>query len=292
MRAVGPEPGRGAHDGDGRAAAAGHVPAAVVEGIALVLGQQAVGVEAGDVVDDDLVEGGGAGRVEVVRQVGARDQQRRQPRARLDEGLGQRLDGRAFLVPEEQGHDGDVGQHLLQERKLHLQRVLAVVGGRMGADDRRGEEPVGHAGLDLDPPERRLERAGRPDRHPLEAVIVGRADEDNDVAGSARHRAVGVGRDGAGVDEPGVRGDHGDDVARRSRLCLSQVPVDRRPQRPRVARIPGPGYRGRADRIGRLQTHRNVEPAGWLPSADGSTPCLAEPPLMATLRVTAWPRFE
>ncbi len=237
---IGAELPRGAHDGHRRTAAARVLGADVEREL------QAVGVEAGDVVDDDRVEARRGVGILVVRKVGAGHEQRAPALQNGAERVAQ-LARRGRLLPaHDERHDLDPRRDPQHERQLHLERVFARVSSRVVADNRRRlHQRLGAVAIDRRHAERRLEARSAKRRHPLEADKVRRPHQDDDVDRLLSQQAVRIGGHRARVHQPGVRRDQRDQMLGRARRVrrIGQVPIDGRAQRVGGSGIPAAGDR-------------------------------------------------
>ena len=193
---------------------------------------EALGVEPADVVHHLGVERVGFGGGTVVTEVARRDQQRVAPLERADERTSEQLRFSPFLAPHQDRHDAHLGNDVLQERELHLERVLVAVRAHLVDDSSVvGHEPGRNLLVDGHPPERRLERTARRHRHAVEGHPVGRPDEDRGEAGPPAQQRIGVGGDRPGVAQPRMGADERD-ASLSSDRARSRTHVRRPTSRP------------------------------------------------------------
>ena len=167
---------------------------------------------------EDRIAGGAIGPARVgvamiVRQVGAHDDERL--RASPEE-----VDDFAHLVrrrvADGEGHDAEIVEDGLQERKLHFERVLVRV-RRVARRDLRQRQRIGDGGtIDGDVAHRRRERLDRRQREPADRHAMRRAEQHDapDRLAAGREARVRRGGDRPRIDEPGMR--HDDRLGRRA----------------------------------------------------------------------------
>src|SRR6185436_13508978 len=88
-------------------------------------------------------------------------------------------------------------------------------------------------------------RAGQ--RHALEPDVMRRPDEHGDVEGPSAQQPVRMRGHRPGVQQPGVRRDERHQIALDVSRRLREMAIDRRRERARRPRIPGPGDSGWTD---------------------------------------------
>ena len=209
---------------------------------------QPVGVEARDAVDDDRVEARRGARhpgsatdrcsPRATRAGRAAPSPSASPSARAVAGV---------CHPITSGTIFDVGRHALEERQLHLERVLAGVGA--GYSRTIGDACINDSAqsrVDRRDAERRLEARSTERGDAVEADEVRGPDEDGDVERRLAQQAVRMGGHRARVDQARRAARQRDQIApaRAARRRPQRgVRSTRRAQRWRRIRVPAPGDR-------------------------------------------------
>ena len=142
----------------------------------------------------------------IVREIGADHEERLRSAPKPIDHLGDLFRARGA---DDQRQQLELAQHLLQERQLHLERVLARVRPREAHHLRQVGNRAHRLLVDRDAAERRLERRGPRQREAAHRDAVARPhqhDPLHDPGGRAQKREC-VRRDLAGVDVAGVRHD-------------------------------------------------------------------------------------
>ena len=185
----------------------------------------------------------------VVREVGARDEERRAVTQRDGERQPERARDLATLVAHHHGQEPPLlREHPLQKRQLDLDRVLRVVSHRREPAGERAahgvvEDATRLAG-DRHRTERRLVGAVARGQHRAFQRIVHGPDDGDDLRPEPARDGKGVARHGAGVSVASVRRHQRDNRAvSLDSAGASQMDVDLGAERPRVARIPVAGDR-------------------------------------------------
>ena len=158
---------RRAHHGDRRTAAAR------VVGLRVERTLETVGVESRHVIDHDRVEPRRGGGVVIMRQVGARDEERPSSAKDGGERVAERARSGGRLIAHHQRDDRRARREPLNERQLHFERMLARMRRGVLADDRRRFHELRCAlVVDSGDAERRLESAARIQRDAVERLLA------------------------------------------------------------------------------------------------------------------------
>ena len=146
---------------------------------------------------------------------------------------------------------------MLEKRHVHLQRVLALVGGVELAHHGQRAQPADRLGVERDGATRHGPGRGCIDGEAAERQVVRRSDQHHaaDAATRRGEAGIGAGGDRAGIDVAGVRADDRLGQRRERRIVggLGQEQRELPFQRVRFGWIEGPGDGGMADRGHRRQ---------------------------------------
>ncbi|MNM83910.1 hypothetical protein D3C81_959810 [compost metagenome] len=157
-----------------------------------------IGVQAQYVIGAIRVGQPGVAVIQIVRQVGTHHDQRLRP---APEDIQQPGNQRRLDHPEGQRDDAKILQHRLQERQLHLQRMLGAVGAII--DQHTGHLRQRGDGLDVHfhLAERRVEGLGGRQRHALEGHAMTGPEQHDTAHHLAQRRELRVAMRG---DRPGI----------------------------------------------------------------------------------------
>jgi hypothetical protein len=200
---------------------------------------QTVGIEARHAISDHAIERRRGRRIVIVREVGARDDERIAAVQHVGERVAERARGFFGLVSHHERNDCRGGREALHERQLHLERMLASVRSRIFADDRRRSHQFrGARFVNPRDAERRLEAAPRVQRDAAEADVMRRSYENGDVEMSILKQPVRVCGNGTRVHQSRVRRDERDQVSTQIARGRPEMSIDGSGERRRRPRVP------------------------------------------------------